>query len=52
LKTSPEKWRLLFRNVGLLYKDFSYFEDFFRKIEAFLRISRLFKYNFSEIEAF
>jgi hypothetical protein len=27
----PEKWKLLFRNVGLLFEDFS------REIEAFLK---------------
>jgi hypothetical protein len=43
LKTFPEKWRLLFRNVGLL-KISIFFEDFIRKIEAFSRIARLFKY--------
>jgi hypothetical protein len=34
------------------YKDFNYFEDFSRKIEAFSRIVRFFKYIFSGIEAF
>jgi hypothetical protein len=48
LKTFPEKWRLLFRNVELSI----IFEDFFREIEAFSRIVRLFKYVFSGIEAF
>jgi hypothetical protein len=52
LKTFPEKWRLLFRNVGLLIKISIIFEDFFREIEAFSSIARRFKYIFSGIEAF
>jgi hypothetical protein len=30
------------------YKDFNYFKDFYREVEAFSRIARLFKYIFSE----
>jgi hypothetical protein len=51
LKTFPEKWKLLFRNVGLLNISII-FEDFFREIEAFSRIKRLFKYIFNGIDAF
>jgi hypothetical protein len=39
LKTFLEKWKLLFRNVGISI----IFEDFFREFEAFSRIVRLFK---------
>jgi hypothetical protein len=51
LKTFPEKWRILFRNVGFLLR-FKIFLDFFREIETFSRTARLFKYIFSGIEAF
>jgi hypothetical protein len=46
LKTYPDKWRLLFRIVGLFIKISIIFEELFREIEAFSRIWRLFKYIF------
>jgi hypothetical protein len=51
LKTFPEKWKLLFRNVGLL-KILIIFENFFREIEVLSRITKLFKYIFNGIDAF
>jgi hypothetical protein len=48
LKTFSEKLRFLFRNVERLVM----FEDFFKEIEAFSWIARLFTYIFSEIKAF
>jgi hypothetical protein len=48
----PEKWRLLFRNIGLLQRFLLFLKTFFIEIEAFSRIARLFKSIYSGMEAF
>jgi hypothetical protein len=56
-KDNEAFWRHFQRNGGFclemwgFYKDFNY-QDFFREIEAFSRIAKLFKHIFSGIEAF
>jgi hypothetical protein len=47
-----EKWWLLLSKCGAFIKTSIIFEDFFRKIGAFSRIARLFKYIFSGIDNF
>jgi hypothetical protein len=52
LKTFPKKMEASIWKYGDFIKISFIFEDFFREIEAFSRITRHFKYIFSGIETF
>jgi hypothetical protein len=52
LKTFPEEWKCSVSKCGASLKISIIFEDFFREIEAFSRIVRLFNYIFIGMKAF